>query len=93
MSGKITPEIRVQAIGGIQTQAVNVVLLNPRRDRREKMLPDHRIAQVELDQIVVAGPTFVVERVTKRAASRKIEVIPILIRRCHSQAIAVNGQS
>src|ERR1700720_3117034 len=43
------------------------------------MIANHRIFEVEFHQVVVPGPSLVMERLAVRTAARKIEVIPVAI--------------
>jgi len=73
-------KVDIEAVCRVQTQTVDLELLHPGSHSGEQMLTDCRVTQVQLDEIIMPGPSRVVERVAIGAPLGKVEVIPIAIR-------------
>ena len=79
-SAQCAQKIRVQTIGHIQPQAVNVILCRPLTHGLHQMLRHRRVAQVQLYQLVVPLPAFVPKAVVVFRIAVKIQVKPVFIR-------------
>ena len=80
-SAKSVDEVSVQAVSHIQSQTVYIEVINPVTDLVEDMFHHIVVAEVELDQVVVAFPAFVPEAVIVIGISVKGKMEPVLIRR------------
>ena len=57
--GQRPKEVEVYDVGGVQPQAIDTEVLDPRPDRTQEVFSDSGIAEVQLDQVEVAVPALV----------------------------------
>ena len=76
---QLAQEIQIQAVGHVQPQAVDAELLHPAPDGGEDMLHHRRVAQVQLDQVVVAFPALVPEAIVLVGVAAEVDMEPVLV--------------
>ena len=74
-------EVKVHAICCIKPNPVNLEFVHPVANRFNQMVTYMPVLQVQLDQIIVAIPTFIPERVTIWTRTAKVQTCkPIAVR-------------
>jgi len=63
VGGQNLQETQIHHVGGVQTQPINIVILNPLGHRPQQVIAHLRVVQVQLDQCVEAVPGVVGERI------------------------------
>ena len=71
---------KVEAVGNIQTQAVDVVVPHPAAHNVKQVIFHRRVLQIQLDQLVAALPRFIPEAVVVVGVAVKADVEPVLVR-------------
>ena len=73
-------EVKIQHVGGVQAQAVDVERLHPEAHRVQQVVPHGGILQVQLHQLVVAAPVFIGEAVVILVVAPEIHAaVPVPI--------------
>ncbi len=72
---ELVEKVHVHTVSRVKAQTVDPEFVDPHAHRAKQMAHNVRIAQVELDQIVMPLPAFVPEWIPQRAAAAKIEVV------------------
>ena len=67
-------EIVIDAVRGIEADAVDVELIHPADDRVLQIVDDIIIAQIQLDQLLAAVPRFIGERVAEAVGIAEPEI-------------------
>ena len=73
-------ELKIQHVGGVETDAVHVELADPEADHVTDIIPDGGVSLVELHQQVVAAPVVVGEAVVILVVAPEVHVaVPVPI--------------
>ena len=68
-------KVHVNTVSRVKAQTVDPEFVDPHAHRAKQMAHNVRIAQVELDQIVMPLPAFVPERIAGRGIAAKVQVM------------------
>ena len=78
-SAQFRQKAQIQAVGHVQPQAVDVIVVDPAAHHIEEVLLHRRVLQIELNQLVAALPGFVPESVVVVGVAVKADVEPVLV--------------
>ena len=78
-AAQLCQEIQIQAIGNVQTQAIDIIVPYPAAYRVKQVFLHRRVAQVQFHQLIAAFPCFVPEAVIITGVAVKADMEPVFI--------------